>query len=343
MAYEAEGRKTSQDLRAQHGKLLEAHLKPGRRIHLVFERGEWEVPSNFIFKYGYSGSGPDCFHAFLIASGFTVSKSAVENGQEGQVLSAPGHDPNLHVLVLDDSGLNRGSTQDLVDRARLHDEHEQAVKDMDTGNYRGAIAAFEKILSQIDSPDPMTFQNIAVCHAHLGEFGRSLGVLEQALIRWPDHHRLRMNYDGIKADAPRGTVPIAPSWARQDRSPSKETPPATAPVPAPPVPTRPASTSVVPVPPTKTDKCFIATAACGSASDWRVVALREFRDTNLRERRLGRLFIAAYERCSPPMASIVSRLPILRAAVRVFVVYPAVLLLAFLDTRNVAPRRDGQR
>jgi hypothetical protein len=86
MAYEAQGRQIASDLQQQHGKLLEAKLGEGRRIVLKFERGEWAVPSNFIFKYGYSGSGPDCFHAFLEASGFQIAKSQVEAAKEGDVL-----------------------------------------------------------------------------------------------------------------------------------------------------------------------------------------------------------------------------------------------------------------
>lgn len=39
-----------------------------------------------MFKFGYSGSGPDCFHAFLEASGFSISKDRVEEAKEGDVL-----------------------------------------------------------------------------------------------------------------------------------------------------------------------------------------------------------------------------------------------------------------
>lgn len=96
-------------------------------------------------------------------------------------------------------------------------------------------------------------------------------------------------------------------------------------------------------PPTKAGRCFIATAACGNPSDWRVVALQDFRDTALREGRLGRLFIAAYERCSPPIAAVVARFAILRAAVMMLVVCPAVAVLESVGTHRGAPRSDGQR
>jgi len=90
MAYEAEGRKAAADLASRFGILREARCesKSPWRIVLVFSDGTWEVPSNFIFKFGYSGSGSDCFHAFLQASGLNVSKAAVEKAKEGTVFRA---------------------------------------------------------------------------------------------------------------------------------------------------------------------------------------------------------------------------------------------------------------
>jgi hypothetical protein len=87
MAYEAEGRKIADDLKNQYGKLLEAHCvsKSPWKIVLVFSNGTWEVPSNFIFKFGYSGSGVDCFHAFLEHSGLNVPKAALQNAEEGTI------------------------------------------------------------------------------------------------------------------------------------------------------------------------------------------------------------------------------------------------------------------
>ena len=40
----------------------------------------------FYFKYGYSDSGPDCFHYFPEASGFHISKKKVIKGKAGVVL-----------------------------------------------------------------------------------------------------------------------------------------------------------------------------------------------------------------------------------------------------------------
>jgi hypothetical protein len=88
MAYEAEGRKIATDLRTRFGKLLEVRLesKHPSRIVLVCERQEVTLPDEFMFKFGYSGSGPDCFHAFLQASGFNISKQQVETAKEGDIL-----------------------------------------------------------------------------------------------------------------------------------------------------------------------------------------------------------------------------------------------------------------
>ena len=88
MAYEAEGRKIAADVKEQCGRLLEVRLesKSPCRIVLVCERQTVTLPSNFIFQFGYSGSGPDCFHAFLQQSGFSVTKEQIQTAQEGDIL-----------------------------------------------------------------------------------------------------------------------------------------------------------------------------------------------------------------------------------------------------------------
>jgi hypothetical protein len=88
MAFEAEGRKIAADLKAKLGRLLEVRLesKSPSRITLVFGSQDIPLPNDFIFKFGYSGSGPDCFHAFLQASAFNVTKEQVETAKEGDIL-----------------------------------------------------------------------------------------------------------------------------------------------------------------------------------------------------------------------------------------------------------------
>jgi len=63
--------------------------------------------------------------------------------------------------------------------------------------------------------------------------------------------------------------------------------------------------------------CFIATAAYGSALHPKVNALRQFRDSYLLPNLLGRIFVSAYYRISPPLADFIAHHDWLRASVRV--------------------------
>lgn len=67
---------------------------------------------------------------------------------------------------------------------------------------------------------------------------------------------------------------------------------------------------------TKKGMCFIATAAYGSDLAPDVVLLRDFRDYVLVRTRLGRLFVAAYQRTSPPVARLIAPHEGLRALTR---------------------------
>jgi len=62
--------------------------------------------------------------------------------------------------------------------------------------------------------------------------------------------------------------------------------------------------------------CFIATAAFGSKFEKHVQLLRRFRDLYLMPNSIGRAFVRAYYRYSPPMADFISRHDILRTMVR---------------------------
>ncbi|MBL8841096.1 MAG: hypothetical protein JNL90_06125 [Planctomycetes bacterium] len=92
-----------------------------------------------------------------------------------------------------------------------------------------------------------------------------------------------------------------------------------------------ATKSVTPQPPQASgggggsSRCFVATAAYGSALAPEVEALREFRDTQLRQHAAGRAFIAWYERTSPPLAAWIADRPFARATARALL---APLLLA---------------
>ena len=62
--------------------------------------------------------------------------------------------------------------------------------------------------------------------------------------------------------------------------------------------------------------CFIATAAFGSKFEKHVQLLRRFRDLYLMRHRLGRLFVKAYYRYSPPIADVIADHDTLRAMIR---------------------------
>jgi hypothetical protein len=63
-------------------------------------------------------------------------------------------------------------------------------------------------------------------------------------------------------------------------------------------------------------RCFIATAAYGTAMEPRVMALRKFRDEHLLTNPVGQAFVRGYYRWSPPIAGVIARHESLRAAVR---------------------------
>jgi hypothetical protein len=71
------------------------------------------------------------------------------------------------------------------------------------------------------------------------------------------------------------------------------------------------------------EKCFIATACCGSESAPEVVTLRAFRDRSLQATTTGRALMRAYYRASPAPARVIARHPLLRAVVRRALVVPA--------------------
>lgn len=76
-----------------------------------------------------------------------------------------------------------------------------------------------------------------------------------------------------------------------------------------------------------TGPCFVATAAFGDYNAPEVVFLRTFRDELLSQSFLGRCFIRAYYRLSPPIAAVIAKSQSLRTITRKFCLQPTISLL----------------
>jgi hypothetical protein len=68
--------------------------------------------------------------------------------------------------------------------------------------------------------------------------------------------------------------------------------------------------------------CFIATAACGDPLASEVIVLTSFRDMFLGRSRTGRIFIRFYYAISPPIATVIARVSLLRRVTLILVVRP---------------------
>lgn len=79
--------------------------------------------------------------------------------------------------------------------------------------------------------------------------------------------------------------------------------------------------------PAKSGPCFIATAVYGSALAPEVFIFRRFRDEVLLKSRLGKVFVEIYYFISPPFASIISKIGLLKNLVRNLVLNPFLKLL----------------
>jgi hypothetical protein len=106
--------------------------------------------------------------------------------------------------------------------------------------------------------------------------------------------------------------------------------------------------------PPATAKCFIATAAFGSADAEEVMALRRFRDRQLVGTPAGDWFVQAYYRVSPPIADAIADRPVLKTIVRaglrvmVFAIrspaaFAVLILAALLSCLAIRRRRHAFR
>ncbi len=68
--------------------------------------------------------------------------------------------------------------------------------------------------------------------------------------------------------------------------------------------------------------CFIATAAYGTETHYKIDVLRDFRDQYMEKNVLGRIFIKNYYRFSPPVADFIAKRNYLQVATRTLFVDP---------------------
>ena len=96
MAYEQEMRQLARQLTEKHGNLVEVQCVSGHHpchIELVFADGHEIVVGKHsggvditMMKFGYMGTGPSCFHAFLNEAGFDVKYEQVTTMKAGTIL-----------------------------------------------------------------------------------------------------------------------------------------------------------------------------------------------------------------------------------------------------------------
>ncbi|MGV8124529.1 MAG: CFI-box-CTERM domain-containing protein [Candidatus Xenobiia bacterium LiM19] len=87
-------------------------------------------------------------------------------------------------------------------------------------------------------------------------------------------------------------------------------------------------------PPPKGSNCFIATACCGSHQSPEVLILREYRDTDLQKKALGRLFVRIYDTVSPPIAAAIAKSDIAKRLTRKMLISPLVVLVQKLNEKR---------
>jgi hypothetical protein len=87
------------------------------------------------------------------------------------------------------------------------------------------------------------------------------------------------------------------------------------------------------------DKCFIATAAYGSALAPEVATLRQFRDVRLKPNRAGQLFVRLYERFSPPLADWIASHRTARVWVQRLALAPIVWIVRRWTTQDIQHNR----
>jgi len=96
MPYESEIRAIARQMKAEHGPVTQIEGGPDDKPIITFEDGHvLHVPDHTggvdvsLLTYGYAGTGPDCFHKFLVAAGFEITYEEIKTMSEGEVIARP--------------------------------------------------------------------------------------------------------------------------------------------------------------------------------------------------------------------------------------------------------------
>jgi hypothetical protein len=79
----------ARELVSQFGRVVEVHLKTNGEIEVVFEKGA-VCTLGSLFKFGYPGTGPQCFATWLQAAGFSVTFDDVASMKAPKTLRPEG-------------------------------------------------------------------------------------------------------------------------------------------------------------------------------------------------------------------------------------------------------------
>jgi len=87
--YDEVAAQNARDLIAEHGEVVEVNLDTSGEIEAIFADGHRQVLEP-MFKFGYEGTGPMCFAAWLRAAGFEATEEDVAEMRAPLTLRPPG-------------------------------------------------------------------------------------------------------------------------------------------------------------------------------------------------------------------------------------------------------------
>ncbi len=130
----------SDKLKRKHGDLEEVHCMDNELIalhykdHHIITIGDHSGDLDLtLIKYGYRGTGPDCFHAFLNENGFKISKDDIANITPQTVLKKG-------------EIISNNSKESKIDDEDPQELHYCAKRLHNSGRYDEAIKYYDKLL-----------------------------------------------------------------------------------------------------------------------------------------------------------------------------------------------------